>query len=98
VSEYVSATYGPPSGLTDRERSLLVYLAVKSVAENRHCSEQAAADLLDDAAGRGDMHIRGDQRRSYVTYGDPAAGGLVLVAAELVVLRQLAHPSGMLDN
>lgn len=39
-------------GLTDPERSLLSYLAVRTVADQVPCSEEAAADALDELAGR----------------------------------------------
>lgn len=61
-------------GLTDPERSLLSYLAVRTVADQVPCSEEAAADALDELAGRGLMHLRGDVYDAYVT-----ANGHVLV-------------------
>jgi hypothetical protein len=97
VSEYVSATFGAPSGLTDRERSLLCYLAVRSVAENLGISEEEAADHLDEGARREMVHIRGDQQHAMVTF-DTDSGSTVLVDAQRVALRRLAHPTGQLDN
>jgi hypothetical protein len=97
MSEYVEARWGSPSGLTDRERSLLCYLAIRSVVENFGISEQEAADHLDEGARREMVHIRGDQQHAMVTF-DTDSGSTVLVKAERVALRQVAHPTGQLDN
>jgi hypothetical protein len=97
MSEYVKARWGSPSGLTDRERSLLCYLAVRSVAENFGITEEEAADHLDEGGRREMVHIRGDQRHAMVTF-DTDSGSTVLVDAERVALRRLAHPTGQLDN
>jgi hypothetical protein len=97
MSHYISAAYGWPSGLTDRERMVLIRLAVKSLADNFGETEQAAADALDVAAGRGMVHIRGDQRRVQVTWSQDS-GTTVLVGASRVALRQVAHPTGQLGN
>jgi hypothetical protein len=97
MSEYVKARWGSPSGLTDRERSLLCYLAVRSVAENFGISEEEAADHLDEGARREMVHIRGDQRHAMVTF-DTDSSFTVLVDAERVALRRVAHPTGQLDN
>jgi hypothetical protein len=50
------------SGLSDAERSLLVYITLRHVAAELHISEQAAADLLDSYAENGESHIVGDRR------------------------------------
>ena len=97
VSEYVKARWGSPSGLTDRERSLLCYLAVRSVAHNFEMSEQEAADHLDEGARRDMVHIRGDQQHAMVTF-DTDSGSTILVDAERVALRRVAHPTGQTDN
>jgi hypothetical protein len=97
MSEYVSATFGSPSGLTDRERSLLMYLAIRSVAYNFDETEDYAAAMLDEGARREMVHIRGDQQHAMVTF-DTDSGSTVLVKAERVALRQVAHPTGQLDN
>ena len=97
MSEYVSATYGSPSGLTERERMLLIRLAVKSLADNFGETEETAAAALDVAADRGMVRIVGDQRRVRVTWTQDS-GTTVLVDAERVALRQVAHPLGQLDN
>ena len=97
MSRYISAAYGYPSGLTERERQVLIRLAVRSLADNFGGTEQAAAGALDVAAGRGMVAIRGDQRRVQVTWTQDS-GTTVLVDAERVALRQVAHPTGQLDN
>ena len=97
MSEHVSATFGPPSGLTDRERSLLMYLAVRSLAENFDETEETAAAALGEAARRDMVHIRGDQQHALVTW-EQDSGTTVLVNAERVALRRVAHPTGQLDN
>jgi hypothetical protein len=97
MSGYVKARWGSPSGLTDRERSLLCYLAIKSVCENFGISEEEAADHLDEALGRKMVHIVGDQAHVMVTF-DTESGRTILVDAGRVALRRIAHPTGQLDN
>lgn len=65
-SEFVSAARGSPSGLTDRERHLLMQLAVHNLMRQFGCDELTAAAALDHFAARGESHIRGDQRDVYV--------------------------------
>jgi hypothetical protein len=50
------------SGLSDAERSLLVYITLRHVAAELHISDQEAADLLDSYAETGQSHIVGDRR------------------------------------
>jgi hypothetical protein len=77
MSEYVKARWGSPSGLTDRERSLLCYPAVRSVAHNFGTSEEEATDHQDEGARREIVHIHGDQRHAMVTFDtDSGAVGL----------------------
>jgi hypothetical protein len=97
VTKYISTAYGSPSGLTDRERQVLIRLAVRSLADNFGETEEIAAGALDVAAGRGMVHIRGDQRHVQVTWTQDS-GTTVLVDASRVALRQVAHPTGQLDN
>jgi|Tabmets5t2r1_1033131.scaffolds.fasta_scaffold96600_1 hypothetical protein len=97
MSEYVKARRGSPSGLTDRERSLLCYLAIRSVVHDFGMPEDHVADMLDEGARRDMVHIRGDQEHVLVTF-DTDSGSTVLVNAERVALRQAAHPTGQLDN
>jgi len=58
-----------PSWLTDRERSLLCYLAVLTVAAQMGWDEQRTADALDELAGRGDGHEEGRPDRAPVPAG-----------------------------
>jgi len=97
MSEYVKARWGSPSGLTDRERSLLCYLAIRSVVHNFGMPEDHVAEMLDEGARRDMVHIRGDQEHVLVTF-DTDSGSTVLVNAERVALRKAAHPTGQLDN
>ena len=60
--------------LTDPERGLLAYLAAETVAEETGISLAAAGSLLNELAGRGQVHLAGDGLHVYVT-----AAGRVLV-------------------
>jgi hypothetical protein len=65
-SEYVSRAWGDPSGLTDRERSLLLQLAVYNLMRQTGCTYEQGAAALDHFADRGEVHTRGDQRDVYL--------------------------------
>jgi len=65
-SEYVSGATGDPSKLTDRERGLLMRLAIHNLQEQTGCDELTAAAALDHFAERGESVIRGDQRDVYL--------------------------------
>jgi hypothetical protein len=65
-SEYVSQAWGDPSLLTDRERSLLLQLAVYNLQRQTGCDELTAAAALDHFAEQGEVHTRGDQRDVYL--------------------------------
>ena len=65
-SELVSRATGDPSLLTDRERSLLLRLAIDNLCRQTGCDEQTAAEALDHFAERGEVHTRGDQRDVYL--------------------------------
>jgi hypothetical protein len=65
-SEYVSQAWGDPSLLTDRERWLLLRLAVDNLMRQTGCDEQTAAAALDHFADRGEVHTRGDQHNVYL--------------------------------
>jgi hypothetical protein len=65
-SEYVTAATGSPSLLTDRERSLLFWLAIQNLVRQFNCDEQTAADALDHFAARGEVTTEGDQCDVYL--------------------------------
>lgn len=65
-SEYVSSATGAPSMLTDRERSLLMRLAVANLCRQTGCDELTAAAALDHFTERGEVSTRGDQRDVYL--------------------------------
>ena len=65
-SEYVSQAWGDPSLLTDRERWLLMRLAVDNLCRQTGCTEEQAAAALDHFAERGESVIRGDQKDVYL--------------------------------
>jgi hypothetical protein len=74
------------SGLSDAERSLLVYITLRHVAAELHISDQEAADLLDSYAENGESHIVGD--RHVVSM---RVDGLELVRVDRAWLRAVAH-------
>jgi hypothetical protein len=85
-SEYAGAAEGPPSRLTDDERSLLADMALRRVAADLAIDEQEAADLLDGYADRGDpCRFVGDRLEVAIV-----AGGVELVRVDRVMLRALA--------
>jgi hypothetical protein len=65
-SEVVSSASGSPSLLTDRERSLLMRLAVWNLCRQTGADEQTATDALDHFGDRGEVTIEGDQRDVYL--------------------------------
>jgi hypothetical protein len=97
VSQYANHLSGAPSGLTEREYSLLAYLTIKSLMDNFGESEETTVAALEEAAERGMILIRGDQKRVQVIWKQES-GETVLVDAGRVALRWVAHPTGQLDN
>ena len=89
MSEYLSEVHGSPSGLTDRERSLLCYLAVRTIASQTGADEQTAADALDQLAAEGRVAISGDRHDIYLV----AAGNSIVHAAR-DWLRYMAYGRG----
>jgi hypothetical protein len=85
-SEYVSQAWGDPSLLTDRERSLLLRLAIDNLCRQTGCDEQTAADALDHFAERGEVVTRGDQRDVYLV-----VAGAVHIHAARDWLRAMAE-------
>jgi hypothetical protein len=70
-SEVVNRGWGDPSGLSDRERSLLMRLAIDNLCRQfSGATEQEAADALDHFAALGKSHIVGDQHDVYVVVND----------------------------
>ncbi len=57
---------GVPSRLTDRERSLLLRLAIENLVRQTGCTDQQAADALDHFGDRGEVTIEGDARDVYL--------------------------------
>lgn len=56
----------PIPWLTERQRSLLCWLAIRTVVDQTGCTEQTAADALDWAAERGEIVLLGDDRNAWV--------------------------------
>jgi hypothetical protein len=52
--------------LTDPEWSLLLYLTIRTIAEQTGATEDSTADALDELAGRGEVLLRGDVFDAYV--------------------------------
>jgi hypothetical protein len=86
-SEYVTSATGSPSLLTDRERSLLAWLAIQNLCRQFGCDEQTAADALDHFAAEGRSHIRGDQRDVFLVVDEDK----VIVHAARDWLRAMAE-------
>jgi hypothetical protein len=71
VSQYAHHISGSPSGLSDRERSLLMRLAIHNLCRQfPGATEQEAADALDHFAALGRSHIVGDRRDVYLVVND----------------------------
>jgi hypothetical protein len=85
-SPYITASYGTPSGLTDPERSLLLYLAIRTIAAQTGADLRTAAEALDRFAAQGRSVIRGDRLDVYLV-----VAGHVIVHAERIWLRAMAH-------
>jgi hypothetical protein len=56
--------------LTDDERSLLMQLAIWTIAEQTGVTDQAAADALDDLNEREGLFFCGDSKDAYITAGE----------------------------
>jgi hypothetical protein len=71
MSEYTHHVAGAPSGLSDRERALLMRLAIHNLCRQfPGATEQEAADALDHFAALGKSHIVGDRRDVYLVLND----------------------------
>jgi hypothetical protein len=60
MSDYISAAYGSPSGLSDWERALLTEAAVEVVMDQLGIDAYEARCLLGDAAEDDELHIIGN--------------------------------------
>jgi hypothetical protein len=70
-SEFVTSGKGGPSGLTDRERSLLFRLAIDNLCRQfPSATPEDAAEALDHFADQGKSHIVGDQQDVYLIVND----------------------------
>jgi hypothetical protein len=85
LSTLITAAHGAASGLTDRERELLLGDAIDAVACRHDLDWKAAALLLDEAADRGHAHLIGDAERVAVV-----VDGQVVVELTRAELRELA--------
>ena len=93
-SEFVTRAWGDPSRLTDRERSLLMRLAIHNLCRQfPGVTEQEAADALDHFTERGEVITRGDQHDVYLV-----VCGAVHIHAERAWLRWAAHGSGSVPS
>jgi hypothetical protein len=92
-SEYVDRGEGGPSGLTDRERWLLMRLAIDNLIRQTGCDESTAADALGHFADLGESHIVGDQKDVYLV-----VCGAVHIHAARDWLRWAAHGTGSVPN
>jgi hypothetical protein len=93
-SEVVNRAWGPPSLLTDRERMLLLRLAIHNLCRQfPGATEQDAADALDHFAERGEVVTRGDQHDVYLV-----VAGAVHIHCERAWLRWAAHGSGSVPS
>jgi len=92
-SEYVESAKGSPSLLTDRERSLLIYLAIRTIATQTGADTRDAADALDHFAARGEVAIRGQGADVYVV-----VAGHVIVHAERAWLRAMSQSGNPRNN
>ena len=92
-SEYVTSGKGSPSGLTDRERMLLMRLAIDNIVRQTGCTEQDAAEALDYFTERGECSLEGDRLDVYLK-----VVGHTLIHAERDWLRWAAHGSGSVPS
>jgi hypothetical protein len=90
MSEYAHHVAGEPSGLSDRERSLLLRLAIENLVRQTGTTDQDAAAALDHFTERGEVTIEGDAKDVYLK-----VVGHVHIHAERAWLRWAAfHQQG----
>jgi hypothetical protein len=66
MSEYAHHVSGVPSRLSDRERSLLMRLAIYNLERQFGCTPETAAEALETFTERGEVTIEGDARDVYL--------------------------------
>jgi hypothetical protein len=66
MSEYAHHVAGAPSGLSDRERALLMRLAIYNLQRQTGCTEEDASEALEHFTERGEVTIEGDRRDVYL--------------------------------
>jgi hypothetical protein len=93
MSEYAHHVAGVPSRLSDRERSLLLRLAIRNLAVQTGADEQTAADALDHFGDRGEVTIEGDAKDVYLK-----VVGHVHIHAERAWLRWAAFAADAGSN
>jgi hypothetical protein len=93
MSEYAHHISGASSGLTDRERSLIMRLAIGNLAQQTSADEQTAADALDHFTERGEVTIEGDAKDVYLK-----VVGHVHIHAERAWLRWAAFHERAASN
>ena len=91
-SEFVERASGWPSGLTDREREVLMGGAIGDVMERLGVDEDEARELLNNTSAQGKVSIMGDRRIVGV-----AINGVLLFHCKRADLRVYCHPEGIPD-
>jgi hypothetical protein len=89
-SEYVTEASGWPSGLTDREREVLMGGAIGDIMERLGVEEDEARELLNNTTVEGQVSIMGDRRIVGV-----AINGVLLFHCSRADLRAHCHPEGI---
>jgi hypothetical protein len=79
----------PP--LDDRERGLMCWLAIRTIAAQTGDSTQATADVLDEFAGEGRVAIWRNGTDAYLTVRDDAGQDHAIVHVERAWLTVAAH-------
>jgi hypothetical protein len=89
-SEFVTTASGWPSGLTDREREVLMGGAVGDVMERLSIDEDEARELLNNTSAEGEVSIMGNRLMVGV-----AINGVLLFHCKRADLRAYCHPEGI---
>jgi hypothetical protein len=91
-SEFVTRASGWPSGLTDREREVLMGGAIGDVADRLGVTEDEARELLNNTSEEGRVTIKGNRLVVGV-----AINGVMLFHCKRADLRAYCHPEGVPD-